>query len=73
MYAFSTAPIDFFAFSHGFSTQKVYFHSETTRTPFHCNIDFSQKDYGFSLHKRLPVLSAKSVSINNYGANIRKC
>jgi hypothetical protein len=34
MYAFSTAPMDFFAFSHGFSTQKVYFHSKTTRTPF---------------------------------------
>jgi hypothetical protein len=47
---FSTAPIDFFAFSHGFSTQKFDFHSETTRTPFglptrnlyECRADFSK-------------------------------
>jgi hypothetical protein len=31
---FSTAPMDFFAFSHGFQLKKLNFHSETTRTPF---------------------------------------
>jgi hypothetical protein len=47
---FSTVPIDFFAFSHGFQRKKFDFHSETTRTPFglptrnlnECRADFSK-------------------------------
>jgi hypothetical protein len=42
--------MDFFAFSHGFQHKKVYFHSETTRTPFglpkrnlqECRANFSE-------------------------------
>jgi hypothetical protein len=42
--------MDFFAFSHGFQLKKLFFHSETTRIPFHqptrnlqeCRADFSK-------------------------------
>jgi hypothetical protein len=47
---FSTTPIDFFAFSHGFQHKKYDFHSETSRTSFglpkrnlhECRADYSK-------------------------------